>query len=57
MNSVKIKKREISSKFLTNKINLNKKYQKFNFSLWQYKTYKKVITKFIKKEDILMSEY
>ena len=52
MNSVKIKKRAISSKFLTNRINLNKKYQKFNFSLWQYKTYKKVITKFMKKEDI-----
>lgn len=52
MNLVKIKKRATSSKFLKNRINFNKKYQKFDFSLWQYKNYKKIITKFIKKKDI-----
>ena len=51
MNSAKIKKRAISSKFLTNRINFNKKYQKFDFKIWQYKNYKKIITKFLKKED------
>ncbi len=48
----KIKNRAVSSSFLKNRINFNKKFQKSDFKSWQYKVYKKIIKKYIKKENI-----
>lgn len=47
-----IKQRAVSSSYLKNRINLNKKYQNFDFKKWQFIQYKKIISKFIKIKDI-----
>lgn len=47
-----IKQRAVSSSYLKNRINLNKKYQKFDFKKWQFIQYNKIITKFIKIKNI-----
>ena len=46
--SNKIKKRETSSSFLKNRINLNKKFQKSNFTSWQLQTYRNIFKKLLK---------
>ena len=45
MTTKNLKKRETSGKFLNNRIAFNKKFQKFDFSKWQYLNYKKIIQK------------
>ncbi len=45
-----IQKRAVSSAYLKNRISFNKKYQKFDFKKWQYKSYKKIIKNFFKKK-------
>lgn len=52
LNPDKIKKRAVSSSYLKNRINFNKKYQKSNFSEWQFKTYKKMISKSLNKKKL-----
>ena len=51
MNSNRIKKRATSSQLLKNRIELNKKYQKSDFETWQYKVYKKIISKYLKNKN------
>lgn len=46
-----IKQRAVSSSYLKNRINLNKKYQSFDFKNWQFIQYKKIILQFIKIKD------
>ena len=50
INSNNLKIRATSNSFLKNRINFNKKYQKSDFVTWQYKTYKKMINKFLKNK-------
>ncbi len=51
MDSNRIKKRATSSQLLKNRIELNKKYQSSNFENWQYKVYKKIISKYLKNKN------
>ena len=46
-----IKRRAVSSSYLKNRINLNKKYQNFDFKAWQFDQYKKIVSKFINIKD------
>lgn len=46
-----IKRRAVSSSYLKNRINLNKKYQNFDFKEWQFNQYKKIVSKFINIKD------
>lgn len=50
MTTKNLKKRETSGKFLNNRIAFNKKFQKFDFSKWQYLNYKKIIQKEFKNK-------
>lgn len=45
-----IEKKSISNSYLNNRIVLNAKFQKVNFTVWQKKIYNRILKKFLKKK-------